>query len=132
MGSEYFSANFSEKKVTSSKLILGVTWLVELLCLLYNLWEILFSCSNFCIIEGPETVQDFVQMQMQEIQDNIRSRRNKIFLLMEEVSFVITVNIWCIYSLHCLLPFSGWMTFEFMVNLGAETKNTAAFKGLES
>ncbi|KAF8396391.1 hypothetical protein HHK36_018008 [Tetracentron sinense] len=43
------------------------------------------SSSNFCIIEGPETVQDFVQMQMQEIQDNIRSRRNKIFLLMEEV-----------------------------------------------
>ncbi|CAI9097691.1 OLC1v1034161C1 [Oldenlandia corymbosa var. corymbosa] len=41
--------------------------------------------SNFCIIEGPETVQDFVQMQMQEIQDNIKSRRNKIFLLMEEV-----------------------------------------------
>ncbi|KAL0344809.1 UNVERIFIED_CONTAM: protein ORANGE-LIKE, chloroplastic [Sesamum radiatum] len=35
--------------------------------------------------EGPETVQDFVQMQLQEIQDNIRSRRNKIFLLMEEV-----------------------------------------------
>lgn len=41
--------------------------------------------SNFCIIEGPETVQDFVQMQVQEIQDNISSRRNKIFLLMEEV-----------------------------------------------
>ncbi|XP_061353450.1 protein ORANGE-LIKE, chloroplastic isoform X2 [Gastrolobium bilobum] len=41
--------------------------------------------SNFCIIEGPETVQDFVQMQLQEIQDNIRSRRSKIFLLMEEV-----------------------------------------------
>lgn len=41
--------------------------------------------SNFCIIEGPDTVQDFVQMQVQEIQDNIRSRRNKIFLLMEEV-----------------------------------------------
>ncbi|XP_075639253.1 protein ORANGE-LIKE, chloroplastic [Castanea sativa] len=41
--------------------------------------------SNFCIIEGPETVQDFVQMQLREIQDNIRSRRNKIFLLMEEV-----------------------------------------------
>ncbi|XP_015880288.3 protein ORANGE-LIKE, chloroplastic [Ziziphus jujuba] len=41
--------------------------------------------SNFCIIEGPETVQDFVQMQSQEIEDNIRSRRNKIFLLMEEV-----------------------------------------------
>ncbi|KAI8562991.1 hypothetical protein RHMOL_Rhmol03G0079200 [Rhododendron molle] len=41
--------------------------------------------SSFCIIEGPETVQDFVQMQLQEIQDNIKSRRNKIFLLMEEV-----------------------------------------------
>lgn len=44
-------------------------------------------CS-FCIIEGPDTVQDFVQMQMQDIQDNIRSRRNKIFLLMEEVNFL--------------------------------------------
>lgn len=43
------------------------------------------SSSNFCIIEGPETVQDFMQMQTREIQDNIRSRRNKIFLLMEEV-----------------------------------------------
>lgn len=42
-------------------------------------------CS-FCIIEGPETVQDFDKMEMQEIQDNIRSRRNKIFLHMEEVS----------------------------------------------
>uniref|UniRef100_A0A7N0UBS0 Uncharacterized protein n=1 Tax=Kalanchoe fedtschenkoi TaxID=63787 RepID=A0A7N0UBS0_KALFE len=41
--------------------------------------------SNFCIIEGPDTVQDFGLMQVQEIQDNIRSRRNKIFLLMEEV-----------------------------------------------
>ncbi|XP_068661665.1 protein ORANGE-LIKE, chloroplastic-like isoform X2 [Aristolochia californica] len=40
---------------------------------------------SFCIIEGPETVEDFVQMQSQEIQENIRSRRNKIFLLMEEV-----------------------------------------------
>ncbi|XP_057784769.1 protein ORANGE-LIKE, chloroplastic-like [Salvia miltiorrhiza] len=43
------------------------------------------GASNFCIIEGPETVQDFVQMQLQEIQDNIKSRRNKIFLLMEEL-----------------------------------------------
>jgi hypothetical protein len=41
---------------------------------------------RFCIIEGPETVQDFVKMELQEIQDNIRSRRNKIFLHMEEVS----------------------------------------------
>ncbi|KAL1541397.1 protein ORANGE-LIKE, chloroplastic-like [Salvia divinorum] len=43
------------------------------------------SGASFCIIEGPETVQDFVQMQLQEIQDNIKSRRNKIFLLMEEL-----------------------------------------------
>ncbi|OEL12798.1 hypothetical protein BAE44_0026182 [Dichanthelium oligosanthes] len=41
--------------------------------------------SSFCIIEGPETIEDFVQMRSQEIQDNIKSRRNKIFLLMEEV-----------------------------------------------
>ncbi|XP_021289288.1 protein ORANGE-LIKE, chloroplastic [Herrania umbratica] len=41
--------------------------------------------SDFCIIEGPETVRDFGQMQLQEIEDNIRSRRNRIFLLMEEV-----------------------------------------------
>lgn len=41
--------------------------------------------SSFCIIEGPETIEDFVQMQSQEIEDNIKSRRNKIFLLMEEV-----------------------------------------------
>lgn len=46
--------------------------------------QMLYSIS-FCIIEGPETLQDFVQMQLQEIKDNIKSRRNKIFLLMEEV-----------------------------------------------
>ncbi|KAK9121004.1 hypothetical protein Syun_018621 [Stephania yunnanensis] len=40
---------------------------------------------GFCIIEGPETVQDFAKMELQEIQGNIRSRRNKVFLLMEEV-----------------------------------------------
>eukprot|EP00262_Sarcandra_glabra_P016112 TRINITY_DN5126_c0_g1_i2.p1 TRINITY_DN5126_c0_g1~~TRINITY_DN5126_c0_g1_i2.p1 ORF type:complete len:314 (+),score=42.31 TRINITY_DN5126_c0_g1_i2:148-1089(+) len=43
------------------------------------------NAAGFCIIEGPETVQDFAKMQLQEIQDNIRSRRNKIFLHMEEV-----------------------------------------------
>ncbi|KEH29340.1 chaperone dnaJ-like protein [Medicago truncatula] len=43
------------------------------------------SATGFCIIEGPETVQDFAKMELQEIQDNIRSRRNKIFLHMEEV-----------------------------------------------
>lgn len=43
------------------------------------------TAAGFCIIEGPETVQDFAKMEMLEIQDNIRSRRNKIFLHMEEV-----------------------------------------------
>lgn len=43
------------------------------------------NAAGFCIIEGPETVQDFDKMDVQEIQDNIRSRRNKIFLHMEEV-----------------------------------------------
>ncbi|KAF2311657.1 hypothetical protein GH714_025670 [Hevea brasiliensis] len=43
------------------------------------------EASLFCIIEGPETVQDFAKMELQEIRDNIRSRRNKIFLQMEEV-----------------------------------------------
>ncbi|KNA25349.1 hypothetical protein SOVF_007430 [Spinacia oleracea] len=43
------------------------------------------TSSAFCIIEGPETVEDFAKMESQEIQDNILSRRNKIFLLMEEV-----------------------------------------------
>ncbi|KAK6126461.1 hypothetical protein DH2020_039797 [Rehmannia glutinosa] len=52
------------------------------------------SSSDFCIIEGPETVQDFVQMQLQEIQDNIKSRRNKIFLLMEEKYLaVVSLNL---------------------------------------
>ncbi|KAF4358429.1 hypothetical protein CsatB_009029 [Cannabis sativa] len=43
------------------------------------------NATGFCIIEGPETVEDFANMELQEIQDNIRSRRNKIFLHMEEV-----------------------------------------------
>ncbi|CAA0836669.1 Encodes a close homolog of the Cauliflower OR (Orange) protein. The function of OR is to induce th e differentiation of proplastids or other noncolored plastids into chromoplasts for carotenoid accumulation. Both proteins contain a Cysteine-rich zi /.../ger domain that is highly specific to DnaJ-like molecular chaperons [Striga hermonthica] len=43
------------------------------------------NTAAFCIIEGPETVQDFAKMELQEIQDNIRGRRNKIFLQMEEV-----------------------------------------------
>ncbi|KAK3158607.1 hypothetical protein QOZ80_2AG0139320 [Eleusine coracana subsp. coracana] len=43
------------------------------------------ASPGFCIIEGPETVQDFAKLDLQEIQDNIRSRRNKIFLHMEEI-----------------------------------------------
>lgn len=61
---------------------------------------LLLLFSNFCIIEGPETVQDFVQMQFQEIQDNIRSRRNKIFLLMEEVRFLNGSGSFSFFSLE--------------------------------
>nr|DAD47642.1 TPA_asm: hypothetical protein HUJ06_017579 [Nelumbo nucifera] len=43
------------------------------------------NAAGFCIIEGPETVQDFAKLQLEELQDNIRNRRNKIFLHMEEV-----------------------------------------------
>lgn len=50
------------------------------------------SECRFCIIEGPETVQDFAKMELQEIQDNIRSRRNKIFLHMEEVTIAASIQ----------------------------------------
>jgi hypothetical protein len=53
----------------------------------------MFLLYSFCIIEGPETIEDFVQMQSHEIQDNIKSRRNKIFLLMEEVSVLGIMHI---------------------------------------
>ncbi|KAK3236911.1 hypothetical protein CYMTET_52976 [Cymbomonas tetramitiformis] len=41
--------------------------------------------ENFCIIESRDTVQDFAVLQLDEITKNIQSRRNKTFLLMEEV-----------------------------------------------
>ncbi|KIZ00449.1 hypothetical protein MNEG_7511, partial [Monoraphidium neglectum] len=41
--------------------------------------------ENFCIIESRDAVKDFAGMQLDEITDNITSRRNRIFLLMEEV-----------------------------------------------
>ncbi|KAL2611670.1 hypothetical protein R1flu_023362 [Riccia fluitans] len=41
--------------------------------------------NSFCIIEGRDTVLDFAPMQLQEIRDHINTRRNRIFLLMEEV-----------------------------------------------
>jgi hypothetical protein len=37
-------------------------------------------------------VQDFAKMELLEIQDNIRSRRNKIFLHMEEVRIKETMT----------------------------------------
>ncbi|CAI5509629.1 unnamed protein product [Closterium sp. Naga37s-1] len=41
--------------------------------------------GEFCIIEGPDALQDFARMQLTEIRDNITSRRNRIFLLLEEI-----------------------------------------------
>ena len=57
------------------------------------------NAGSFCIIEGPETVQDFEKLETQEIIDNIRSRRNKIFLLMEEVIFSDSLEFLLIYSM---------------------------------
>jgi hypothetical protein len=44
-----------------------------------------YADSTFCIIEGRDTVLDFAPMQLQEIREQINKRRNRIFLLMEEV-----------------------------------------------
>ncbi|KAK9814259.1 hypothetical protein WJX72_003045 [[Myrmecia] bisecta] len=41
--------------------------------------------ADFCLIESRETVKDFSSMQLAEINESIQSRRNRIFLLMEEV-----------------------------------------------
>ena len=41
--------------------------------------------SNFCIIESPTAVPDFADIPLSELRANIENRRNKIFLLMEEV-----------------------------------------------
>ncbi|KAG2492366.1 hypothetical protein HYH03_009314 [Edaphochlamys debaryana] len=43
------------------------------------------ALGDFCIIENSETVKDFANLQLAEISEHIQSRRNKIFLLMEEV-----------------------------------------------
>jgi len=41
--------------------------------------------ENFCIIEGRNSVVDFADMQVGEIAQNIESRRQRVFLLMEEL-----------------------------------------------
>eukprot|EP00878_Enallax_costatus_P026444 GHUV01028377.1.p1 GENE.GHUV01028377.1~~GHUV01028377.1.p1 ORF type:complete len:161 (+),score=14.98 GHUV01028377.1:253-735(+) len=41
--------------------------------------------ESFCIIEGRDAVKDFANMPIDEIRVNIASRRDKIFLLMEEL-----------------------------------------------
>jgi len=40
---------------------------------------------EFCIIETRDSVRDFENLRLEELELNIQSRRNKIFLLMEEV-----------------------------------------------
>lgn len=60
---------------------------------------------RFCIIEGPETVEDFAKFDLQEIQDNIRSRRNKIFLHMEEVRFNLSLLLYQTFSVRVHLDF---------------------------
>ena len=41
--------------------------------------------ENYCIIEGRNSVVDFADMQVEEIAMNIESRRQRVFLLMEEL-----------------------------------------------
>jgi len=41
--------------------------------------------ENYCIIEGRNSVVDFADMQVDEIAKNIESRRQRVFLLMEEL-----------------------------------------------
>eukprot|EP00884_Botryococcus_braunii_P021140 jgi/Botrbrau1/770/Bobra.0181s0024.2 len=41
--------------------------------------------DNFCIIESRESIKDFANLGLGEITDQIQSRRNKIYFLMEEV-----------------------------------------------
>jgi len=40
--------------------------------------------DNFCLLETRESVKDFADMQLQEIETNIQSRKSKIYLLLEE------------------------------------------------
>ena len=41
--------------------------------------------ENFCIIEGANTILDFSKLHVDDIQRNLESRRQKVFLLMEEM-----------------------------------------------
>jgi len=51
----------------------------------YNIEDTVALPTNFCLIEHRDTVQDFAEMDLAEITKNVEVRRNKIFLLMEEV-----------------------------------------------
>ncbi|CAN6705456.1 unnamed protein product [Malus baccata var. baccata] len=73
--------------------------------------------AGFCIIEGPETVQDFATMELQEIQDNIRSRRNKIFLHMEESSDNLKQ-----YYAVCYSIIAGFILFGGLISPSLELK----------
>ncbi|KAH7856181.1 hypothetical protein Vadar_033616 [Vaccinium darrowii] len=81
--------------VQSSSVLLQRTHLIP------SLLAITSQATSVYIIEGPETVQDFVQMQLQEIQDNIKSRRNKIFLLMEDISLQPILPLCVAQTLQC-------------------------------
>ncbi|URE30831.1 KH domain [Musa troglodytarum] len=77
--------------------------------------------AGFCIIEGPETVQDFAKMELQEIQDNIKSRRNKIFLHMEETPANLKVYYaTCFTLIGGIIIFGGLLapTLELKLGLG--------------
>lgn len=41
--------------------------------------------GDYCLLETPESMSDFEMLEKEELETNIQSRRNKIFLLMEEV-----------------------------------------------
>ncbi|KAF5456214.1 hypothetical protein F2P56_025719 [Juglans regia] len=75
--------------------------------------------AGFCIIEGPETEQDFVAMELQEIQDCIRSRRNKIFLHMEESSANLKLYYATCFSLIAgIILFGGLLAPALELKLG--------------
>lgn len=97
---------------------------------------VLFLCiSNFSIIEGPETLQDFVQMQLKEIEDNIKHRRNRIFFLMEEVYSLFKYFKLKDKALFCVILDIDWTHVRFFSPsyvLVKEIEGAAKNKGFES
>lgn len=62
--------------------------------------------ENFCIIESRDSVKNFANMQLDEIKQNIASRRNRIFLLMEEVrrlKIQQRLKVWISIWYQCML-----------------------------
>mmetsp|Transcript_39543 Transcript_39543/g.54902 ORF Transcript_39543/g.54902 Transcript_39543/m.54902 type:complete len:319 (+) Transcript_39543:127-1083(+) len=48
-------------------------------------WDNGIGPENFCLIESGDTIQDFANLNLKAITTNIEERRNRVFLLMEEV-----------------------------------------------